>query len=196
MRYDSASILCSQYITRCSSFAANSRDFEFQDSPVSFKTPQHQPETVTPASTIGATSLFSPSALSQTFDLSMGSLSEESPQVPTTTTKDKLNCFLAARDISPIRTTMVTPWDVAADRTKRHYLRKARQIVSASLEEISPDNAEMMFKAMKQIDDGVEDLDCTLLESLAECYENASHWRSRRQILSIFADKVYTRIIS
>ena len=54
------------------------------------------------------------------------------------TTKDKLNSFLASRDISPICSTMVMPWDTAADRTKRHYVRKAKQVVFATLKEIAP----------------------------------------------------------
>jgi hypothetical protein len=37
-------------------------------------------------------------------------------------------------------------------------------------------------------DDG--SVDKTLMESLVECYNNASHWSTRRQILSIMADKV------
>ena len=34
------------------------------------------------------------------------------------TTKGKLNSFLASRDVSLICSTMVMPWDTAADRTK------------------------------------------------------------------------------
>ena len=34
-------------------------------------------------------------------------------------------------------------------------------------------------------------IDSTLLEALTECYNNANHWSTRRQILSIIADKVY-----
>ena len=86
---------------------------------------------------------------------------------------------------------MVTAWDKAAGRTKRHYLRKARQVVFAALEEIAPNNSEMLLKAIKEKQLGEdEDIDYTLLEALTECYENASHWSCRRQILSIFADKV------
>lgn len=75
-------------------------------------------------------------------------------------------------------------------------MRKARQVVVATLEEIAPNNSEMLLRAIKesQLDDD-EDMDCSLLEALAECYENASHWNSRRQILSIFADKVSFKTI-
>ncbi|CAB3990326.1 Hypothetical predicted protein, partial [Paramuricea clavata] len=113
----------------------------------------------------------------------------------TSTPKGKLNCFLAARDVSPIRTSMMTPWEEAAGRTKRHYLWKARQVVFATLGEIAPNNSEMLFRAIKerQLDEN-DNTDCMLLEALTACYENASHWSSRRQILSIFADKKHIRI--
>ncbi|CAB4029913.1 SURP and G-patch domain-containing 1, partial [Paramuricea clavata] len=82
------------------------------DSPENpFKALQHQHIPVTPMSTVPST-LFSPSAISQAFDLSMTSEYDEEPS--TSTPK----------------------------------------------------------------------------EALTACYENASHWSSRRQILSIFADKV------
>ena len=112
--------------------------------------------------------------MSQSFDLSMISQSKSSSTQEQFTPRDKLNTFLAARDVSPIRFSMKTSWDEAAGRTKRHYLRKARQVVFASLEEIAPNNSEMLFRAMKE----------------SQSYENASHWSSLRQILSIFADKV------
>ena len=55
------------------------------------------------------------------------SFSEEKTQSP----RDKLNEFLALRDISPIRHSLGTPWEEASDRTKRFYTRKARQAVNA-----------------------------------------------------------------
>jgi hypothetical protein len=78
-----------------------------------------------------------------------------------------------------------------ADRTKRHYLRKARQVIHATLEEIAPENSEELLRAVQERRmSGESDLDSTLLEVLVECYNNANHWSSRRQILSIIADKV------
>ena len=158
---------------------------------------QHQHITVTPVSTGRPSTLFTPSAayVSQAFDLSITSQSEEGAH-EICTPKSKLNSFLAARDVSPIRTSMKASWDEAAGRTKRHYLRKAKQVVFATLEEIAPNNSEMLFRAMKEKQLGDDEgMDSTLLEALAACYENASHWSSRRQILSIFADKVSFKTI-
>ena len=146
--------------------------------------------------------LFTPSAMSQVTDQSVISQSEDDVQ-EISTPKDKLNSFLVARDVSPVRTSMQTPWYKAAGRTKRHYLRKARQVVYATLEEIASNNSEMIFRALKdrklndndEEEEEEESLDSSLLEALAECYENASHWSSRRQILSIFSDKVSFKTI-
>ena len=75
-----------------------------------------------------------------------------------------------------------------------HYLR--RQVVFATLDEIAPNNSDPLLIAVKerQLDDDGS-TDYFLLEALAECYENATHWSSPRQILSIFADKVSFKTI-
>ena len=138
---------------------------------------------------------FTSFATPQDSDLSVTSQLEESAQTRSTP-KDKLNCFLAARDVSPVRTSMMTSWDEAAARTKRHYIRKAEQVVFTALDEIAPNNSKMLFRALKEKhlneDEGV---DHVLLEALAACYENASPSSAGRQILSIFADKVSFKII-
>ena len=67
---------------------------------------------------------------------------DDSVQV-TSTPKEKLNFSLAFRGVSPIRYTMVTPWEKAAERTKRFPIRKARKVVITALEEIAPYSAEM-----------------------------------------------------
>ena len=41
-----------------------------------------------------------------------------------------------------------------------------------------------------------ETVDNTLMEALSECYQAASSWETRRQILSIIADKVrYSKLL-
>ena len=100
-----------------------------------------------------------------------------------------LNSFLSSRDISPIR-RMNLSWEDASDRTKRLYTRKARQAVKAVLSEISPENSDMLLQAVKTAPNENSKIDLTLIEALTECYNNASHWSTRRQILSIIADKV------
>lgn len=72
------------------------------------------------------------------------SFSEEKIELP----REKLNEFLASRDISPIRHSLGTPWGDASDRTKRFYTRKARQAVNACLSEIAPEESEMLFTSL------------------------------------------------
>lgn len=108
----------------------------------------------------------------------------------TVTPREKLNEFLASRDISPIRSTLETPWAEVSDRSKRRYTRKAQQTVNACLNEIAPEESEMLLSSLVKSKLEENTIDTSLLECLAECYNNADHWSTRRQILSIMADKV------
>ena len=114
------------------------------------------------------------------------SFSGEKTQSP----RDKLNEFLASRDISPIRHSLGTPWQEASDRTKRFYTRKARQAVNACLNEIAPDESEMLLTLIVKFKSEESSVDSSLMECLTECYNNADHWSTRRQILSIMVDRV------
>ncbi|CAH3148826.1 unnamed protein product [Porites lobata] len=87
------------------------------------------------------------------------------------------------------------PWDTASDRTQRFHIRKAKQVVDAALGEIAPQDAEKLWislvqskVAAQQTND--EAIDFKLADALAECYKNAGHWGSPRQVLSIMADKM------
>lgn len=94
------------------------------------------------------------------------------------------------------------PWESVSDRTKRYYIRKAGQSVTAVLQDIAPNDSAPLFKEIcssksirhslfidEDSDDGTT-IDETLMEALAECYYAASCWETRRQILSVMADKV------
>ncbi|XP_031570335.1 uncharacterized protein LOC116304704, partial [Actinia tenebrosa] len=112
----------------------------------------------------------------------------------------ELNSFLRSRDVSPVRHTLTTPWSNASDRTKRYYTRKAYQGVTAVLEEIAPCDADFLWQSVssstalcQRFSDDVanfKDMDTILLDALTECYNTAGSWGTRRQILSIMADKV------
>ena len=104
--------------------------------------------------------------------------------------RDHLNAFLTVRDISPIRYPLATPWDEASAQTKRLHTRKARQVIDACLEEISPQEKHNLLRKVCQSQNTSENIDLVLLEALVECYSNADHWGTRQQISSIIADKV------
>ena len=68
----------------------------------------------------------------------------------------------------------------------------------AVLEEIAPGNAQILLNKLvisNDVTQTEDEVDLTLVDALAECYKNASHWSTRRQILSIIADKVNYRTL-
>ena len=111
---------------------------------------------------------------------------------------EKLNSFLESRDISPVRHPMKTQWEEASERTKRRHTRKAKQAVDAVLEEVAPNQSDQLWQSLATskslgqhpFSDDEERADEVLMQALAECYRNANNWQTRRQILSIMADKV------
>ena len=58
---------------------------------------------------------------------------------------------------------MITPWDEAAERTKRFHIRKARQVVITGLKEIAPHSAEMLLSSLQSSKEDERDIDSTLL---------------------------------
>ena len=112
---------------------------------------------------------------------------------------EMLNTFLETRDISPVRFPLTTQWkEAASHRTRRRHLRKANQALDAVLDKVAPNQSRQLWKSLvasKTSDENRtgnerEPVDEVLMEALAECYRNANNWQTRRQILSIMADKV------
>ena len=104
--------------------------------------------------------------------------------------RDHLNTFLASRDISPVRHSLKTPWNESSLSTKRYYIRKSKQAVEACLQEIASQDTEMLFSTLSQSLKTSSNYSSALMDALVECYNIANHWSTRRQILSIMADKV------
>ena len=116
--------------------------------------------------------------------------------------RNQLNRFLQIRDISPVRNPSSVSWKTANERTKRRYLRKARQSISAVLDVIAPGASEELWSELcerhmqavskESQNEGVSrsEKEVKLLEAFAESYFNAQHWSTRRQILSLMADKL------
>ena len=144
----------------------------------------HQlPEIATPES-----SLYLPPTMLEADQTSASGIELESVCRPI----EHLNTFLKSRDISPVRYTLKTPWEEASGRTKRQHECKAKQVISAVLDEIAPNDADQLWKAIivSQNHTGSDGVDDVLMDTLAKCYKNASIWDSPRQKLSIMADKV------
>lgn len=110
-----------------------------------------------------------------------------------------MNTYLVSRDVSPVRSQLQTSWEKTSGRTKRYYTRKASQGVAALVQDMTPHETGPLFRALCSSDalrrqlsdeDNMDNMDVTLMEALAECYQATSRWETRRQILSIMADKL------
>ena len=73
--------------------------------------------------------------------------------------------------------------------------------MAALVQDTAPNETGSLFRALcssdalrRQLSDeedsDKDNMDVTLMEALAECYQAASRWETRRQILSIMADRV------
>ena len=92
------------------------------------------------------------------------------------------------------------PWNTAQKRTKRRHLRKAEQLVFAMLDVTAPENSRELCKELcnrqtackerQDLGEGRSEKEMELLGAFAESYLNAQHWSTRRQILSLMADKL------
>ena len=115
----------------------------------------------------------------------------------------QLNRFLQLRDVSPVRHTLSVQWNTAHERTKRIHLRKAQQCISAMLDVLSPEKSQELWRELcdrhavcsesQVVVEGRSEKETELLNAFAESYLNAQHWSTRRQILSLMADKLSLR---
>ena len=152
--------------------------------------------------THGVTSFYLPSSSDSSSNASSDGATNVAPtEKPPTELTDPLNEYLQFRDVSPIRSRLNVPWENASERTKRYYLRKAGQAVTAVVYDIAPNNGPELFQELRacnisqnELTDKATFSDCnvdtTLMEALVECYVAANGWETRRQILSIMADKM------
>ena len=108
--------------------------------------------------------------------------------------------FLQLRDVSTVRHTLSLLWNTAHERTKRRYLRKAQQCISAMLDVLAPENSQELWTELcdchtvcresQVVVEGRSEKETELLSVFAESYLNAQHWSTRGQILSLMADKL------
>lgn len=114
----------------------------------------------------------------------------------------KLNEFLSVSGKGNISQPKKS-WDQLSVRTKNVRISKAKDAVVASLEVISPGNPASLWQALKS-SQSVEAALCITpqtsadqkyLEALAETYQNANSWDTRRQILSVIADLIPYSVI-
>ena len=98
------------------------------------------------------------------------------------------------------------PWNTAHERTKRRYPLKAQQCISAMLDVMAPENSQELWTELcdrcavcsesQVVVEGRSGKETELFNAFAESYLNAQHWSTRRQILSLMADKLSLKEMS
>jgi hypothetical protein len=109
----------------------------------------------------------------------------------------KMNAFLRSCNAGTIGPWKKC-WDEASTVTRNRRVLKTSGLVVAALDVIAPGDAGKLWEALKSSHTVEKTLhtseemleDRKYLEALAESYENASSWDTRRQILSVLADQV------
>ena len=126
-----------------------------------------------------------------------GSLvSSTSDEAPTTMQepRKKLNEYLVSKNI-PAITQPWMEWDKAGESTKKRYTKRAVEIFSSVLQDLTPNYAgslwqavvssPAMSKALKL--DELSQTSKNYLQALVEAYGKAQGWETRRQILSVMS---------
>ena len=105
---------------------------------------------------------------------------------------EALNTYLVTRDLSPIRSQLTIPCETAGERTKRYYIRKVGQGVTAVVQDIAPNDSSSLFQEARSSSALRETLSTlskdsdeetivneTLMSAFAECYYAATYWETR-----------------
>lgn len=113
-------------------------------------------------------------------ELSQYSEWQDSQESPGRKRKAALNDFLAAVDISPIKKTLVVDFDLASERTKHDYIKKAKQIMHTVLEILVPEQEGKLGNMLYSVPDTDK-----MLDSISSAYSSIESWGAQRQILSL-----------
>lgn len=100
---------------------------------------------------------------------------------------------------SPVMSTLNTAWEDVSDTQQQYYIRKAKESIATSLSVIAPGQEEMVWKTLQTgtlLETNSDnrgkrkhfDPRSDLVDGLVKAYQQAKHWRTKRQILSLFAD--------
>ena len=85
-------------------------------------------------------------------------------------------------------------WENLSKQRRNVYVARATTAIVAALDVITPGDAGHLWTAVKSscsVDTALEiDVDRRYLEALAETYQHATGWDTRRQVLAIMADLV------
>ena len=113
----------------------------------------------------------------------------------------KLNEFLCASGKEPVKIAKKN-WKHLSTRTRNDRVRKASDVIVASFQVIAPKDPGFLWEALrssKSVEKALETdehhSDTKYVRALADAYEHASSWDTRRQVLSLMADLVPYHVI-
>ena len=102
---------------------------------------------------------------------------------------DAINKLLSLAGHGPITRTLHVGWVDATPKTQKYYTSKMEEVVSSVLEIIAPNDAGLLWSALKaspSINDRYNEprTESSLLTALIESYKQATHSSTRKNILS------------
>ncbi|CAC5392039.1 unnamed protein product [Mytilus coruscus] len=106
---------------------------------------------------------------------------QDSQESPSRKRKIALNTFLETVDISPVKKTLTVDFDLASERTKNDYVRKAKRIMNSVLGILVPQQESLLEEVLYE-SNACKD---KTLESFSKAYSSMSSWGTQRQILSL-----------
>ena len=107
-----------------------------------------------------------------------------------------VNKLLTLDGHEPLRCTLQVSWVDATEKTKRFYTSKMSEVISTLLELAAPNDAGLLWRSLKESTeinkryDETISSDSSLVTALVESYKQATHHSTRKQILSVMADKL------
>lgn len=111
-------------------------------------------------------------------------------------TEDKrlalLNDILELSGKSAITRVLTVPWQNASEKTKSYYVEQIREVMESITSIICPFESESIWMEIKKlicIDSQDSLISSELLQILTETYKESADKETRRQLLSILADK-------
>ena len=107
---------------------------------------------------------------------------------------EAVDCISGGR-CSPVQSTLNTEWDDVSDTQQRYYMRKAKEVITASLSVIAPGQEEQVWKELQKeplLNETSKrkrfDPSTGIVDVLIKAYHQADCWQTKRQILSLFAN--------
>ena len=109
---------------------------------------------------------------------------------------EAVNKLLSLDGHAPLNRTLQVSWVDASEKTKRFYTSKMSEVINTVLELVAPNDAGLLWRSLKESTEINKRYDeplsseSSLLMALVESYKQASHHSTRKQILSVIAEKL------